>query len=319
MAILYKYMPFIKDYLKNPTIKLSPPSLLNDPFESINAQAISDFMYEKFRDEYTLISVKGAIKRAKRAKIIITQAPMKTIRRSAVFSLSETNRSLLMWAHYADQHRGIVIGIEDDFLCSDEKKIIPPNLVYTPKPVKVNYDTVRFDVNEFNPLEERFSDVTRLLAMKMLTTKSDDWLYEKEHRVILPIAFADEIRFNGVVADLSYQLNKYRRSNDFEIHFRYKNKPVIINKDVKMNSDIYDHLSSNDKFLFLKRLPPQKIHSIFFGVRAKDEYIANITKQIHSNKSELGHIKLYKYELCDRQFSLIKIPVSHDFHRNWLY
>ncbi|MNG91747.1 hypothetical protein D3C85_1006890 [compost metagenome] len=318
MAILYKYMPFITDYLKNPTIKLSPPVLLNDPFESRNAQAISDFMYEKFRDEYTLFSIRGEIKRAKRTKILITRAPMKTIRRSAVFSLSESNRSLLMWAHYADQHRGFVIGIEDDFLSLDAKKPIPSNLIYTPTPVKVNYDTVRFDVSEFNPLEENFNHITRLLAMKMLTTKSDDWLYEKEHRVILPLAFADEIRFTGLIADLGYRLRKHRDANDFEIKYRQKNKPVYINSDVKMNSDVYDALSSNKHFLFLKKLPPKKIHSIIFGVRAKDDDIANITEQISENKKELGHIKVYQYILCDKQFSIIKEPVEHDFHEKWI-
>lgn len=314
MAILYKYMPFITDYLKRPTIKLSPPRLLNDPFESQNAQSISDYMYQKFRDEYQGSLSNGKKRTARTTKIIITRAPMRTIRQSGVFSLSESNRSLLMWAHYADQHKGIVIGLEDDFLYPENTPYIPPRLIHTPIPVKVNYDTVRFDVHEFNPLEEHFSHVTRLMAMKMLTTKSDDWLYEKEYRLIMPIAMADEIRFKGMAGDLSKDLNKHRAAGDFKIQFRHRDKLVHISPEIEMTNILYQKLSSNERFLFLKHIDPKKIHSIYFGVRARDEDIANVTSTISNNMEKLGHIKVYQYELCDKQFSLIKEPISLDYH-----
>ncbi|PTT49001.1 hypothetical protein DBR09_01120, partial [Aeromonas sp. HMWF016] len=136
-----------------------------------------------------------------------------------------------MWAHYADQHKGMVLGLDDDFLDVEVNKMMPPKLIYNPKPVKVNYDTVRFDVSEFNSGESYLNKVSKSLALKMLTTKSDDWLYEKEYRSILPIAMADEIRFMGVVANLSPLLERHRKEGDFSINFRRKNKPVKIHED----------------------------------------------------------------------------------------
>uniref|UniRef100_UPI0015E81150 DUF2971 domain-containing protein n=1 Tax=Aeromonas sp. HMWF016 TaxID=2056852 RepID=UPI0015E81150 len=231
MTTLYKYMPFIDKYLENPTIKLSPPILLNDPFETQNTQAVSEYIYNTFKDKYELEESDDNDFRDQRRKASITRVPMRIIRSSGIFSLSESNRSLLMWAHYADQHKGMVLGLDDDFLDVEVNKMMPPKLIYNPKPVKVNYDTVRFDVSEFNSGESYLNKVSKSLALKMLTTKSDDWLYEKEYRSILPIAMADEIRFMGVVANLSPLLERHRKEGDFSINFRRKNKPVKIHED----------------------------------------------------------------------------------------
>ncbi len=215
-----------------------------------------------------------------------------------------------MWAHYADQHKGIVLGLEDDFLVTDTKPKIAPRFIYSPNPVKVNYDTVRFDVSEFHPTESHVINVSRLLAMKMLTTKSDDWLYEKEYRSILPIAMADEIRFKGVASDLNDILEMHRKLNDFSIDFRRKNKPVRINPDIEMTHILYQRMSASENFIFLKKIDPKKINSIYFGVRTKESNILNVIKTIEKNEDKLGHIRLYKYELCDRQFTLLKEEID---------
>lgn len=305
-------MPIIDGYLENPTIKLSPPILLNDPFETQNTQTVSDYIYNTYKDEYQLPETEESDFKDQRRKVILTRAPMKIIRSSGIFSLSESNRSLLMWAHYADQHKGMVIGFDDDFLYKEAEtnESIPPRLIYSPKPIKVNYDTVRFDVSEFHTAESHIIHVSRLLALKMLTTKSDDWLYEKEYRSILPIAMADEIRFRGVVSDLSKMLERHRKANDFFIDFRRKNKPVSINKDIAMTNILYQRMSASEHFIFLKKVNPKKINSIYFGVRAKEADILSVIRTINKNKDKLGHIRLYKYELCDRQFTLLKEEIN---------
>lgn len=303
-------MPVIDNYLDNPTIKLSPPILLNDPFEAQETESVINYIYEKFKDEYKIPDLKSSKYKDRRQRVILTRAPMRVIKSSGIFSLSESNRSLLMWAHYADQHKGMVIGLEDNFLADNKNNNIPPRLIYSPNPIKVNYDTIRFDVSEFHHSEPNLESVSKLLAMKMLITKSDDWLYEKEYRSILPIAMADEIRFKGVVADLSYQLEMHRKDHDFTIDFRRKNKPVHINPEIEMTNVLYQRMSASEHFTFLKRINPKKIQSIYFGVRAKEKDILNVIDSINRNIDQLGHIRLYRYSLSNQQFTLLKEEID---------
>nr|WP_282098645.1 DUF2971 domain-containing protein [Aeromonas hydrophila] len=107
-----------------------------------------------------------------------------------------------MWAHYASQHKGMVIGLEDDFLCGEySKEKITSNLIHSPNPIKITYDTTRFDLTEFDTLLKNMTQLSKLLAIKLLTTKSDDWIYEKEHRCIVPIGVADKILYIGKTSE----------------------------------------------------------------------------------------------------------------------
>ncbi|MBF8449762.1 DUF2971 domain-containing protein [Aeromonas dhakensis] len=318
MAVLYKYMSYIDDYLSDPTIKLSPPSLLNDPFESQDVVDMKRFIYESYlASDNRAVYVDGKKVSESRAKRIIENAPMNVVNTSGVISLSESNRSLLMWAHYANQHKGIVIGLEDDFLY-DELKNTPcsSRLIFEPKPIKISYDTIRFDLTDFESFPESRHDIAKILAMKLLTTKSDDWLYEKEHRCIVPIGIADKIIYTGKIADRTWKVKNYISNK--QIRINGITKKVTVSDDIEYKSPVYKWLSRDDNFLFLKRISPKKIKSIYFGVRAHDDDIANMMKTISRNKRMLGHIKVYKYELCDRQFSIIKEQIPSDFHITYL-
>lgn len=79
-----------------------------------------------------------------------------------ICSLSQANDNLLMWSHYADGHRGVVIGLEID------------DSNYQVKPVQ--YNGLAF-INDRN-----FSDKT---AIEILSHKLEVWNYEKEVRVFV--------------------------------------------------------------------------------------------------------------------------------------
>ncbi|MFS1423454.1 hypothetical protein [Shewanella sp. 10N.286.48.B5] len=77
---LYKYMPLRKEFFDNFLIRGSQKYALNDPFELRPSSSES----EKSLAESSYFDY-------------------------AVISLSETNNNLLMWSHYADQHKGIIL------------------------------------------------------------------------------------------------------------------------------------------------------------------------------------------------------------------
>lgn len=104
-------------------------------------------------------------------------------RKHSLICLSEVPDSLLMWSHYAAGHKGVVI--EYVF---DEKEIFTDPFL---PPIKVKYDTIRpslkdIDIYKFacQPQNEDDEDSSNHVFNAIWLTKSADWSYEKEWRII---------------------------------------------------------------------------------------------------------------------------------------
>jgi hypothetical protein len=101
-----------------------------------------------------------------------------------IFCASETNTEILLWSHYADNHKGAVICFEDSHppfsqlpsLCKQKANYVP--------------DRISF---EYNPLNEK--DYTKKL-LKFLATKYEAWNYEKEIRYFFP---TDAVSEQGLI------------------------------------------------------------------------------------------------------------------------
>lgn len=93
-----------------------------------------------------------------------------------ILSLTETHNNLLMWAHYADDHRGAVIEFEldDAFLFKND-----PNRKFA-KPVKYSMQRATTPIDE-DVLTEHFF------------VKSPEWSYEEEFRVVRRLEHADHV------------------------------------------------------------------------------------------------------------------------------
>lgn len=86
--------------------------------------------------------------------------------------LSESEKSLLMWAHYANNHCGMCV--EYDLL------EINRQLKFSPVPVIYSDDRVCLDIVNLETLEP---DAIKIFV-ESLTSKSLEWSYEKEWRII---------------------------------------------------------------------------------------------------------------------------------------
>ncbi len=87
-----------------------------------------------------------------------------------ILSLSETADNLLMWAHYARSHEGMVIGFR------------------TASPFLTRQDSHRNAMHDLRPVEycqtrPILKDFTLVDTAHMYFTKSDAWSYEKEWRM----------------------------------------------------------------------------------------------------------------------------------------
>jgi hypothetical protein len=191
----YKYLPPERiDVLKNRSIRFSQPIVLNDPFEAsylVQSKETIDGLFKDI-DEKTqkLWNALDESKKNDDNKKILekevenmknnTQKKMSPIelgKRVAdkinkdfgFLSLSKTDSSLLMWAHYASSYSGFIIGFNEEAslvsdIDSNGNVTKPRSVVYSSKRVVVDtYDTNIFE--------------------KLFLTKPIEWFYEEEVRV----------------------------------------------------------------------------------------------------------------------------------------
>jgi hypothetical protein len=91
-----------------------------------------------------------------------------------IICFCEDPQHLLMWSHYSDGHKGIVIGFDPSKL--NLGPIEPVS--YVPRRVELD-----------PPWRTTDRDRTKAIRMKaIITSKSDLWKYEREYRVMLKLA-----------------------------------------------------------------------------------------------------------------------------------
>ncbi len=142
--MLYKYRDldnfrFFVDIILNNRFYAAPYTDLNDPMEGYYRYTTGDLSDE------VLKSIKGEKKKL------------------GICSLSRNSKIELMWSHYCDGHKGIVIGVE----IHDNYDIQP-----------INYDGLPHIQNQNNLNYEE-------TARAILTNKHQIWTYEEETRVFV--------------------------------------------------------------------------------------------------------------------------------------
>jgi hypothetical protein len=100
-----------------------------------------------------------------------------------VLSLTEKNNNLLMWAHYANSHTGFVIEINGDHSALDLSGKYSGHIG---NPQKVKYKTTRPVLKLYDPTVNAKSTVEKIME-EFFLTKSEEWAYEQEWRIILPV------------------------------------------------------------------------------------------------------------------------------------
>ena len=314
MSTFFKYSSYIEDFFIEPTIKLSNVRSFNDPFEAeINKEVIDRIMMSvrhhqphKF-DAYS--------------KLNITRDDILTmISCNGIVSFSETPRNLLMWAHYGNQHNGMCVEFSSKVLnyLKERNEHGATNLsVYIP--TKVNCDNHRASTE----ISSNANNIFKEIIIKHLTTKSDDWLYEKEHRSIISIHHADKI-----ITPNNLQLPLY--GNEYETDLTGEGLLKVLiddNKIKKLKDNIYQINKSLTDILdysfllgirgssMLVKISPRHIKSIYLGCRVTSDKIKSAYAKINKNKNK-KHITLYHYTLMDNRFELKQNKVDDKYIEN---
>ena len=190
--MLFKYVSNPDFILEDGYIRATQLSALNDPFEANYDKKGLRELAKHFDD----MSGKEIIDYIEKHKYKI-----------GVICFSETKDNLLMWAHYANEHKGALIGfsissetIFENLISPHDSSFFMDYCMYLGKclPIKYRkqplYKIDKFDRDYSNVCVEREDRI----LFEIFQQKSDEWIYEKEHRITLRLEQADKVILDDI-------------------------------------------------------------------------------------------------------------------------
>lgn len=263
-CMIYKYYRGInRDWnsIIKPELWLSRADCFNDPYDcAFLYNCHSKKVYDP-KTEYNL-AVEEGIRQYEQDK------KSDTIQ-SAVFvgCFSERNDSLLMWSHYADEHRGLCIGYKLHDLIK-------------------NYNCFPVIYNDEMPQEKEIGLDKKDSLMKYILTKCSDWSYEKEWRIIQIDPYCKK---NGKLIEFERPLEVYMGSGK-KVEDKYRR-----------NHEKYDSLKRKDSSIKVSEV----IESDDFYV--DDMKIIDYRRKLRGEGQKLGlynfELSRQKFELEQRTWS----------------
>lgn len=208
---MYKYLnnSLIDSVLLNNTLRFTQPKFFNDPFEIqthikgiMSEQKVEEQYQENIEkilyEEYEKSKLPMAYKDFRQNINLLETLPLlKTITQSPTFinqiqdgfnqisskyigilSLSSINSSLLMWAHYANSHQGFVVEFDETNYFFNQQKH-QNDFLRCLKKVVYSDKRPSLYLSDFNEYDIFF-------------TKSIEWAYENEYRMLMDLDKADE-------------------------------------------------------------------------------------------------------------------------------
>ena len=199
--ILYKYRRFDKkghslDILRNGELYHTSISKLNDPFDCAISYTFDASMLDmrKYAGDVVKRHFPEASKEERRVKIKEMEAKItapnwgegarqdiQEIREDefGICCLSTPRDNLLLWAHYADEHRGLCIGLSTEKLGIVQLGLVKSRVLLDL--LKVEYSP---DMPQISIIDSMLRPDGKEDIYTMISTKSSDWKYEKEYRLV---------------------------------------------------------------------------------------------------------------------------------------
>lgn len=289
MNTLYKYMPYRPEFFENFLVRCSQRTALNVPFEmlprldylvalecDIAGRPSGRFGNSK---EEVRQYFKDNLTDHVRNHVSFSQ----DTRELGVISLTETRDNLLMWSHYADHHRGMVVeyDLHHPFFTELDGK--------TERLGRVLYRKQRS--RDLYPDSEN-SELVDLYGI--LFEKSDEWIYEKEHRVSRKLMNANLI----AVTKKFWDEHPHGSATYIDLSPELIHGKDWLNLTGLIQYPAQGMLDSADAFFFF-RIPPEAIKSVSCGALMPDSAI-NVIKA----KAQQHEFTCYKAQIDDNDYSL---------------
>ncbi|MFY0629662.1 MAG: DUF2971 domain-containing protein [Flavobacteriaceae bacterium] len=177
-----------------------------------------------------------------------------------IYSLSKTFKDELLWAHYADSHKGFCIEYDLELLANSYKSFETFSF-----PVIYNKKPPEYSIRDINNTK------TEQVVQKLAGYKSKRWNYEQEHRIVT--GFYGEHPYNpNCLKSIYFGLNMKESEKDLMME-RLKGRNIQFLQIIqKNNSYEFDATKLNDltkeRHTYLKEIPSEitKGNSIKFEI-----------------------------------------------------
>lgn len=299
-------MPFRAQFFEDPLLRLTPPNHLNDPFDAKpSIEAIRRkvaFMTDQYGEGA------GFINDSELSRHVDIVDDLKTkLNKYGIISLTEDPYNLLMWSHYANEHKGIVVGYDNlntMFSVSNDCISAYSPAISIPTPVK--YTRKRPDQNMGDEYIYEIED--KAFFQQIALVKGDDWIYEKEHRILLRLSEADVALLkinvpNSVAENVLNQLsieftligkNTYKFEREDINSFLTPVCKAINNPNIKNLGTV----------MAFKRPTRTSLSSIIFGCRVEEEEIKNAIQLYKKSAHYNANARYFRAEQSEQRFDL---------------
>lgn len=309
--MLYKYTYLNEQFFENRMLRFTEPKYFNDPFEG---QVNNVDLLERYKNlDFHIREMSN--------QILEMGLRQKGI---GVLSLSQNKYSLLMWAHYADEYRGMLLEFDPNIRLADNLiEFGNKSTTYA----KIEYKNERLSGDYWGVMENNIPVA--------LGRKNEEWGYEKEIRV-----FCHEDNIDKTIVNKSKPINeKYDSIN--KINNLLQN--IISEEDESEDSmllsakeNIYSYIKSNEEFneenqyylneekIWLKTINKRALTSIIIGPladrwKALEYYLRGILSETIDSNTRLyfsilnpSEYKVYYIEFSETE-KILDIFESMDF------
>jgi hypothetical protein len=260
---VYKYLPprhYLLDTVKNNLVYLSYPSEFNDPFDcrfNINYDGDLNLWINWLNKQNINFEEKEYIR-----SILLSPEfnPNEFIKQTAkhqkstlVSCFTTCFDNILMWGHYAENHKGICLGYKVEYenkancIHFNDENIEPFHTSITNGAVPLY--KVSYVDEEIEPLN--FFDKQKEIIIKYLTTKSTSWEYEDEWRLLY------------MAPKVKNQLLRLRRETLQDVYFGFKIDPDLKNDLIEILKN--DYLNQGYLINLYQEQLGDKTNSIIFN------------------------------------------------------
>lgn len=312
-------------FFDEPMIRATPALALNDPFEGgFNNEQVQDadrnqreYYRENGKDVYDvddsmLNDLAGTI-----------QSDLFDL---GIISFTEDYNNPLMWAHYADEHRGLVVEFDFDkpFFMDSITELNGRSSRFGESylgdvfefPEKVDYrrEMPDFSRAEFSAPDDMNEFHWKKFNRTILFTKSNDWIYEKEQRSVVRLRDADSV----ICKDNEYVRKECQKDPSIRLLELDGGRIQVIYPpeyemheemgDQSIKDEIYFLTSSwSDPAVHLFRINPEAISGVYFG--CKSDYHEAL-KKIKENKSLSLLNQRFKMKTNSHLYQLDKVKLE---------
>ncbi len=309
--ILFKYVSNPDFILEDSYIRATQLSALNDPFE---ANYDKEGLIELVR-EFDDMSGEEIITHIEENKHKI-----------GVICFSEAKDNLLMWAHYANEHKGALIGFSlyGGSLVSTEnltkENIFSQYAMFKGQCLPVKYR--KQPLYKIDAFDRDYSNVCveggDRIIFEIFQQKSDEWIYEKEHRITLKLEHADKVTLDKVTLDntkllttkslLEEDMSKY-----IEQDKKDKSKWHIFLERIedRCNRMVYGSLlanlaKDNPNILYLFKLSSSSICSVSYGHKGDMNNI-----KYYTFPNQTGFFESFKTTTDKKNYTITFCPLQN--------